>query len=59
MTHHLQRDLGLVDQVIMLSYEQRMTLLSHNEHNICGNAVWSLEVKYSERLHHSLAFFLS
>lgn len=50
MTHHLQRDLGLVDQVIKLSNEQRMTLLSHYEHNICRNVVWSLKVKYSNMI---------
>lgn len=50
MTHHLQRDLGLVDQVIVLPHEQRMSLLSHYEHNICRDAVWSLKVKYSKMI---------
>ena len=39
MTHLLQRDLGLVDQSIILSFKQRMTLLLHCEHNICRDAV--------------------
>lgn len=43
MTYHFQRDLGRVDQVIVLSYKERMTLLSHYEHNICRDAVWSLK----------------
>lgn len=45
-THHLQSDLGLVDQVIELSYKHWMTLLSHYEHQICRDAVWTLKVKY-------------
>lgn len=50
ITHHLQRDLGLVDQVIVLSHKQRVTLLSHYEHNICRDAVWSLKVIYSKMI---------
>lgn len=45
-THHLQRDLDLVDQVVVLPDVQRMTLLSHYENNISGNLVWSLGGKY-------------
>lgn len=50
ITHHLQRDLGLVDQVIVLSHKQRVTLLSHYEDNICRDAVWSLKVIYSKMI---------
>lgn len=50
MTHHVQSDAGIVDQVTVLSSEQRMTLLSHYEHNICRDAVWSLKVKYSKMI---------
>lgn len=46
-THHLQSDLHLVDQVTALSYKQGMTLLTHYEHNICRDAVWSLKIEYS------------
>lgn len=57
MTHHLQRDLHLVDQVIELSNKQRMTLLSHYEHNICRDAVWPLKVKvrYSKMISQALS----
>ena len=44
-THHLQRDLQLIDQVVHPSNEQRMSFLSHYEHNICRNVVWTLEMK--------------
>lgn len=42
MTHHCQRDLGLVDQVIVLSFELWVSFLSHYEHNICRDLVWAL-----------------
>ena len=48
MTHHLQGDLGLVDEVIVLSHKQKMALLSHYEHDISRDGVWSLRVKYSK-----------
>lgn len=48
MTHHLQSNFDFVDEVVVTSYKQRMGLLSHYKHNICRNAVWSLEVKYSK-----------
>lgn len=50
MTHHLQRDLDFVDEVTELSNKQRMTLVAHDEHNICRDAVWSLKVKYSKMI---------
>lgn len=46
LAHHLQRDLGVVDQVIVFPYEQGVSLLSYYEHNICRDAVWSLKVTY-------------
>lgn len=58
MTHHLQRDLHLVDQVVGLSNKQRMILLSHDEHNICRDAVGSLNIKYSRVVTLYLGFFL-
>lgn len=33
-----------------MSHKQRMSLLSHNKHNICGNAVWSLKVKQQNKI---------
>lgn len=48
-THHLQRDLDLVDQVVVLPDVQRVTLLSHDENNIGGNLVRSLGGKYKLR----------
>lgn len=47
MTHHLQRDLGLVDEVTELSCKQMMGLLPHYEHNVCRDAVWSLQIKHN------------
>lgn len=45
-THHLQRDLDVVDQVIVLPGVQRMSLLSHYKNNISSNRVWALEGKH-------------
>lgn len=33
-----------------MSHKQRMSLLSHNKHNICGNAVWSLTAKQNKKI---------
>lgn len=48
MTHHFQRDLDVVYQVILLPYKQRMSLLPDYEHNVRGDTVRSLEMKCSK-----------
>lgn len=48
MTHHFQRDLDVVYEVILLPNKQRMSFLPHNENNISRDAVWSLKTKYSK-----------
>lgn len=44
-THHLERDLDVVDQVVLLPGVQGMSLLSHYKNNISRNRVWTLEGK--------------
>ena len=54
-THHLQRDLDLVDQVILLPVVQTVNLLSHYKNNIGRNRVWTLERKH--RLNQCVLFW--
>lgn len=57
MTHHLQGDVGRVVQVIGFSHKHRVTLLSHDEHDVCRDGVWSLEVeaRYSKMVRQALS----